>query len=273
MTWILISNSFKADFEFWLTGDSLHHHADKFIHIKNLRLDESIVELLEEKFTNGQFLKHYSVAGKFYNTWEANQYPFDTQKLQVVIELLNPTDQLRITIDPVTFDQRISDLRINGWKSQDYYVTVGNNLHRDYMSHSKSYVKNEVISIHFLSKRNFWSSILQIVLPLFFIGTIAIGILYVKNLSFSDLGEVIVGLFLAIVAFSISLAQLTPKFDVLTKADQLFLLTFVYVFFIFTYLILLSSKWNSIFSPSIRYTRAVLLVTYPLFFLLIVLLS
>ena len=268
----LNSNSFKADFEFWLTGDSLYREADGFVRIKNLHLDESTVELLEEKFDHGQFLKHYSVAGKFYNTWNAQAYPFDIQKLTVLIELLNPTDQLRITIDPVTFDQRISELKISGWQSKDYYVSVSNNIHRDYLSNTKEYDKNEIINIHFLSKRSFWSSILQIVLPLFFIGTIAIGILFVRSLSFSDLGEVIVGLFLAIVAFSISLAALTPKFDVLTKADQLFLLTFVYVFFIFTYLILLSSKWSTRISPSIPYVRATLSITYPILFFLIILL-
>ncbi len=266
------SNSFKADFEFWLTGDSLHHDADKFVRIKNIRLDESNMELLDEKFANGQFLKHYSVAGKFSNSWFARSYPFDHQKLNVVIELLNPTDQLRITIDPATFDQRIGDLRINGWQSRDYYVTVGNNIYRDYLTQTKNYVKNEIIGIHFTSKRNFWSSILQIVLPLFFIGAIAIGILWVKNLSFSDLGEVIVGLFLAIVAFSISLATLTPKFDVLTKADQLFLLTFLYVFFIFTYLILLSSRWNKFFSPSVPWIRIALVISYPVLFFSIILL-
>ena len=266
----LNANSFKADFEFWVTGDSLYKEAGKYVRIKNLHLDESTVELLEEKFDNGQFLKHYSVAGKFYNSWNAASYPFDIQKLNVLIELLNPTDELRITIDPVTFDQRISDLKISGWQSKDYYVTVSNNIYRDYLSSAQEYVKNEVINIHFLSKRNYWSSILQIVLPLFFIGTIAIGILYVKKLSFSDLGEVIVGLFLSIVAFSISLAQLTPKFDELTKADELFLLTFVYVFFIFTYLILLSSKWKSSIAPSIRYVRPTLSLSYPVIFFLII---
>ena len=213
----LNTNSFKADFEFWLTGDSMQFSADQFIRIKNLHRDESVVDLLTERYENGKFLKRYSVSGKFYTTYKAASYPFDVQELNVEIELLNPTDELRITIDPVTFEERIDDIKINGWKSYDYYVTVRNNIFKDFLTDRKMFNKNEIINIHFYTQRNIWGSVLQIILPLFFIGTISIGILYVRSLSFSDLGEVIVGLFLSIVAFSISLAQLTPKFDDLQK--------------------------------------------------------
>ena len=268
----LSANAFKANFEFWITGDSTYKNSDDYVRIKNMQLDESVVELLHEKYIAGQFLKRYSVAGTFNNTYAANDYPFDIQELQVEIELLNPTNELRITIDPATFDEKIDDLKINSWKSNDYYVTVDQNIYKENLINQYEYASNEVINIHFFTKRNVWSSMLQIVLPLFFIGAISIGILYLKNLHFSELGEVIVGLFLSIIAFSISLAQLTPKFEDLTKADQLFLLTFVIVFFIFIYLILLNSKVRDKVSGSVPYLRLALSVLYPCIFVFIVLL-
>jgi hypothetical protein len=268
----LNTNSFKADFEYWLTGDSIHHEADQFIRIKNLQKDESVVELLAKKFENGKFLKRFVVSGKFYTNYKSSTYPFDEQNLDIAIELLNPTDELRITVDPVTFEEKGRNLKINGWSSSDYYVTIRNNIFKDYLADFGNYAKNEIINIHFNIVRNFWGSILQIILPLFFIGTISIGILFVRRLTFSDLGEVIVGLFLSIVAFSISLAQFTPKFDDLTKADQLFLLTFVLVFSIFVYLIVLNSRHGERYTHTIGWVKWSLSILYPGLFALISLL-
>ncbi len=263
------SSSFSADFDFWITGDSSYQEVGELIKIRNLRSEGSSVELLTERFEHGQFMKRYSVSGNFHTAYQASSYPFDRQELIVSIEVLDPSDAMSVTINPLTFEKDIQEIKINGWQSRDYYVTLNNYVDRDVVAGKETYVEASTLDVHFLADRNYLVSLLQIVLPLFFIGAISIGILYLRRLAFSDLGEVIVGLFLSIIAFSISLSQLSPKFDSLTKADLLFLLTFLIVFFVFILLIVINSGGGNRYASYVPFMRRVLTWLYPILFIVI----
>jgi hypothetical protein len=265
----LNSNEFQADFDFWITGDSAHHEVDQYIHFDNLRTEEEPVKLVLEKYSDGSFLKEFSVSGSFNNEYNSTSYPFDQQELTISLELLYPKNQLNISWDQNTLNKDIRNLKVNGWRTTNYYVTVDNEISNDIQDGQLQNNIFESLNVRLILERNYLVALLQIILPLFFIGAISIGILYLRNLSFSDLGEVIVGLFLSIVAFSISLVQLTPKFGLPTKADLLFLLTFIMVFFIFIFLILLNSKYGYKFSHLTRPLRNILAVFYVALFLII----
>jgi len=263
------SSSFSADFDFWISGDSSYHQVGEPIKIRNLRGEGSSVELLTERFEHGQFTKRYSVSGNFHTAYHAASYPFDRQELIVSIEVLDPSEAMSITINPLTFEKDIQEIKINGWQSRDYYVTLNNYVTRDVVAGKETFARASTLDVHFFADRNYLVSLLQIVLPLFFIGAISIGILYLRRLAFSDLGEVIVGLFLSIIAFSISLSQLSPKFDSLTKADLLFLLTFLIVFFVFILLIVINSARGNRYASYVPVIRTVLTWLYPILFIVI----
>jgi hypothetical protein len=73
------------------------------------------------------------------------------------------------------------------------------------------------------------------------IGLAAVGLLCVRDDSFSNVGEVCIIVFLTIVTYSIGLAQIIPRSDVISVADKLFFGTFLAVFLVFLKVVLVNS--------------------------------
>jgi hypothetical protein len=265
------TTSFKADLEFWILGDTtVVADITKLYRFPNLRNPSESIELISSVRKGGKFYRVYAISGEFHNNFKGRYYPFDTQELNIDIRLTSDRDELQAIIHPKTFEEKLDELSVSGWKSLDYFVTLENTV-KEELSGSNYVVESNVIRINYLVKRRYWSSILLIILPLLFIGLITNAILYVRNLGFGNMGEVIVGLFLSITAFSYALAELTPKFDTLTTADLLFLLTFIHVFMVFLYLIAINStRWGHLikYKGMVRLTAAIL---YPLLFIAITL--
>ncbi len=268
------TTSFKADFEFWIVGDSsILKNVDELYRFHNLRNPKESVELISAAQRNGRFYQIYAVSGEFNNAFEGSNYPFDEQQLQIKIGVNSKREEVKSVVDPLTFSDHPDQISINGWRTKDYYVTIENSVRQDPTSLDSKYVDSNSLGLTYKVQRRYWSSILLIILPLLFIGLITTAILYVHSLSFSDMGEVIVGLFLSITAFSYALAELTPKLDTLTIADKLFLLTFLHVFTVFLFVIAVNSTR---FSHLIRYKGYIRLtasILYPLFFFGIIFLN
>ena len=85
--------------------------------------------------------------------------------------------------------------------------------------------------------------LLEIILPLSLIGFVSIATLYIKDISFENLGEASVGTF-GIITFSIALSYVTPSSDYLTKADILFWMTFVVVLSSFMTIIVINARYR-----------------------------
>jgi hypothetical protein len=62
--------------------------------------------------------------------------------------------------------------------------------------------------------------------------------------SFENLGEVSIGVFITIVAFSISYSSATPNTEDLTRADMLFWTTFAVVLIVFLIVIITNSIYD-----------------------------
>jgi hypothetical protein len=122
--------------------------------------------------------------------------------------------------------------------------------------------------------RKFVGPFLEIILPLVLIGFIAIALLYVKDISFENLGEVSVGTFLGIITFSIALSNISPSSDYLTRADLLFWLTFMVVLVSFMTVIVINSRYSitELEGVNIRPIAWVVTLAYPLAALAILLL-
>ena len=68
--------------------------------------------------------------------------------------------------------------------------------------------------------------------------------MFVRDISFENLGEVSAGIFLSIIAFSIALSDFVPRSSELTKADLLFWITFTIVFISFMTVIIMNAVFT-----------------------------
>lgn len=245
-------NSFTSDFYYWIKLDSNNRDAEKYIIFQNMKQNESSKELIFEKTDGSTIYKLYKVSGIFYVNYALHQYPFDAQEIFVRAEILSPSTKLKVSFDQKSFDldtSKIDKFKITEWNKLKYYVTVDNEINLGMygdpdMEEEKLYeFKNIFFRLNVSRKKT--TPLLEIVLPLVLIGLISISLLFIKDISFENLGEVSIGVFMSIVAFSISFSASTPSSDNLTKADYLFWLTFIVVLLNFMVVILV----NAIYEP------------------------
>lgn len=245
-------NSFTSDFYYWIKLDSNNRDAEKYIIFQNMKQNESSKELIFEKTDGSTIYKLYKVSGIFYVNYELEKYPFDKQEIFVRAEILSPSTKLKVSFDQKSFDldsTKIDKFKITEWNKLKYYVTVDNEINLGMygdpdMEEEKLYeFKNIFFRLNVERKET--TPLLEIVLPLVLIGLISISLLFIKDISFENLGEVSIGVFMSIVAFSISFSASTPSADNLTKADYLFWLTFIVVLLNFMVVILV----NAIYEP------------------------
>ncbi len=245
-------NSFTSDFYYWIKLDSNNRDAEKYIIFQNMKQNESSKELIFEKTDGSTIYKLYKVSGIFYVNYELEQYPFDSQEIFVRAEILSPATKLKVSFDQKSFDldtSKIDKFKITEWEKVKYYVTVDNEINLGMygdpdMEEEKLYeFKNIFFRLNVKRKRT--TPLLEIVLPLVLIGLISLSLLFIKDISFENLGEVSIGVFMSIVAFSISFSASTPSADNLTKADFLFWLTFIIVLLNFMVVIIV----NAVYEP------------------------
>jgi hypothetical protein len=242
------ANSFTADFYYWVKLDSSNKDAEKFIIFQNMKQNESSKELIFDKTDGSTIYKLYKVSGIFFVNFQLREYPFDKQEIYIRAEILNPSDRLKVSFDQKSFEldeKAIDKFKITEWEKLKYYVTVDNEIQRG--MHGDPDIEenqlNEFKNIYFRLdvKRKFVTPLLEIILPAIMIGIISLTLLFMRDVSFENLGEVSIGIFMSIVAFSISYSASTPNSDDLTKADYLFWLTFMVVLLNFMVVVVLNA--------------------------------
>lgn len=244
------TNSFSADFYYWVKLDTSNRIAEKYILFQNMKQSESSKELILESEDAGVLYKLYKISGKFYVNYQLGDYPLDEQELAITVEIISPVDNLKISFDQSSFTQDknlLEKFKVNAWKKVNYFVTidskVSSTMRGDPNNPENRLNKYKSFSFRLLVKRHFLGPLLQVILPLLMIGFIAISMMFVRDISFENLGEVIAGIFLSIIAFSIALAEFVPRSSQLTKADLLFWITFTAVFISFMTVIIINSLY------------------------------
>ncbi len=275
------SNSFSADFYYWVKMDTSDAGTENFISFQNMKQSESTIDLVIEEQVDDILYKLYRVSGKFFVEYQLANFPNDKQEIDIIIEILRPVDAVKISFDKSSFelDSTVLDrFKVPGWQKTGYFVTVNNHITKslrgDPRHTSGNFNKFKTLSFSLDVERNFLSGFLEIILPLAMISFISIGLLYTKDLSFSTMGEVSVGTFLGIIAFSISLSDMTPSSNYLTKADLLFWLSFGINFISFMVIIVLNSLHNerTLKEYRIPKLRTGLTIAYPVLVIIILLL-
>ncbi len=245
------TNSFTSDFYYWVKLDSSNREAEKYIAFQNMKQNESSQELIFEKYDGNIIYKLYKVSGNFYVNFRLADFPFDQQELYITAEILNPSNKLKVSFDQKSFDQEtgaIDKFKITEWEKKRFYVTVENTvskgLHGDPEIEDDKLSEFKNITFRLQVERKVVTPLLEIILPLMMIGIVAIALLMLRDISFENLGEVSIGVFITIVAYSISYSDSTPNTDDLTRADKLFWLTFMSVLISFLIVIVMNSIYK-----------------------------
>lgn len=269
----LNTNSFAADFFYWVKLDTTQKDAEKYILFRNLIQLESSKDLVIQKSEASTLYKLYKVSAKFHENYEMQNYPLDVQSLRIYVEIINPSDKLRISFDSKSFEKSKANkdqFKIRAWDILDYFMTVDNlisgALRGEPQISDSEFRKFKILTVHLSIQRLFSGPFLEILLPLILIAIVGISLLFVKDISFNSIGDVTVGTFLGIITFSIALSHITPNSDELTKADLLFWLTFSVILVCFLTVIFVNSKYTSeqTKNVSIRFIRYAI----PLFYIL-----
>jgi len=267
------TSSFSADFYYWVKLDTGNRIAEKYILFQNMKQSESSKELILESEDGGILYKLYKVSGKFYVNYELSNYPMDRQELAITVEIISPVDKLKISFDQSSFQQDknlLEKFKVNAWKKENYFVTVdskvSSTMRGDPNNPENRLNKYKSFSFRLLVKRHFLGPLLQVILPLLMIGLISISMMFVRDISFENLGEVSAGIFLSIIAFSIALSEFVPRSSELTKADLLFWITFTVVFVSFMAVIIINSIYtkSQVKKKNIRPMSATMAVLYIL---------
>lgn len=266
------TNSFKSDFYYWIKVDTAFRDEERSVVLQNIIGAESNKELVLEKVEEGILYRLYKVSGKFYIDYELKRFPLDVQEIAIRVESLRPSDRLRISFDQKSFEQDSSvfeRFRVPAWNMMKSYVSVDNRLSTT-MRGDPDDVEGKLRTFKTFSfrldlARKFLGPFLQIILPLVLIGIVAISLLYIKNVSFANIGDVSVGVFLGIIAFSISFSNTIPASNYLTKADMLFWTTFIVVLISFVTVIVISARYHEheILPKHVRPIKIALTVLYP----------
>lgn len=266
-------NTFKADFFYWVKVDTTFRRAEEELLFRNLIESESSPVRVMEKIDGSTLWRLYKVSGTFGHQYVLRDFPLDEQELVISLEVLSPTDRLRVSFDKESIEIDPSILgrfRVQAWQKLKYFVTVDNNvrtsLRGDPELHPGTPAVFKTIAFRLQVKRKFLGPFLEIVLPLALIGFVAISLLFVNDISFANLGDVIVGTFLGIITFSIVLSSITPSSDYLTRADILFWATFCTVLISFMTVIIVNARFKGedLEKVDIRRVRLGLSIAYPI---------
>lgn len=241
-------NTFDAELYYWLTLDARYLKTENLIHFRNVRR-ESSDKLLIERHMGDVVYRLYRKSGSFAADFNLSDFPLDAQSLVIGVEIINPSDSVRISFDYKSFAQSRAgrgEFHIPAWNVRDSYVSVDNlittSLRGDPTVDDEQAQKFKSLNVRVNVERRFLPPFIGYVLPLVMIGAVALSLLFLHDISFGTIGDVSVGVFLSIITYSVSYATSKPESSVLTKADFLFYVTFLTVLSVFLLLVVVNSS-------------------------------
>lgn len=242
--------TFHAELYYWVRLADSDSDLGETIHFRNLRAG-AVHDLILERKEGGFLYRLYKVSAEFQAEYDLRDFPLDEQELVLKVELVHDTDALRVSFDSESFEasqDNSGQFRISAWEILDYYTTVDNYVSSSLLggdpSRPDAPQKFQSLSVRLRVRRRFLGPFVTFILPLAMIGLAAVAVLQLRDVSFKNVGEVCVGIFLSIVTYSIAFAEFKPESSVLTKADMLFYATFLVVLLVFLSVIVLGSIYR-----------------------------
>jgi hypothetical protein len=243
------NRSFHAEFNYWLKYDDPSLDAKSFVDFRNWLKAPNVKEFPIRKGGSEGTYRLFAVSGDFKMDTDLTKYPLDSQVATIEIEANYSPEEAHVSFDQGTRRSISDQVRINSdeWEKKESYVTLDNVIvaygGTSGVSKNKPQLQRfEQLNIRNLIRRRPGEPFLTIILPLLMMGIASVMLLYAKTGSFSHIGHICVGLFVAIATYRISVAAAIPNLGGLSVVNKLFFGTFLAIFFVFLKLIVLDSE-------------------------------
>ena len=240
-------NSFNCNLLYWIIAAADDIDKEGYVSFVNINSNDAKKERVAEE-RRGKFLvRIYRISGKFSCDFESFDFPFDHHEIRIPVSVLGASDELKVSFDinRVQNLDRENVFEIPDWRNDGYCVTLDNQITNRLASLDKITIdtndrtefleKYKSLNVRFNISRQPWGAFILIILPLLMFTILPLFMLFFQKISFDDIGELIITSFLAAVAYSINLVQLSPTTDSMNRAYWFLLLTLVINFLCFIY--------------------------------------
>lgn len=249
-------NTFDCNLLYWVIADSQYIDKEGYIDFSNISSEEANRYRIAEERDSNYVVRIYRVSGKFLANFESFDFPFDHHELKIPIAALSSSDKIKISFDysRLQVKDKKEDFKFNDWETDDYFVTLDNQLTNqlgaldkitfDTTDEAKYLEKYKSLNVRLDVSRRPWGAIILIIVPFLMFSALPIFMLFFHKASFEEVGELIITSFLAAVAYSINLVQLSPTTDSMNKAYLFLLLTLGINFVCFIYVTYVDRRKN-----------------------------
>ena len=247
-------NTFDCNLLYWVIADSQYIMKEGYVDFSNISSEEANRYMIAEEKMDNYRVRIYRISGKFQGNFKSFEFPFDRHELVIPIVALSSSDKLRISFDysRLQINDKIEDFQFNDWDSEEYFVTVDNQLSNALASLDKvtfdpndraKYLETyKSLNVHLGVSRQPWGAIILIILPFMMFSALPLFMLFYHKASYEEAGELIITSFLATVAYSINLVQISPATDSLNLAYIFLVFTLAVNFFCFLFVSVSYSK-------------------------------
>jgi len=240
-------NTFECNLLYWVIVDADHIDKEGYIDFATVNSPaESRYPIAEER-TGQNVLRLYRISGQFLGNFESFNFPFDGHEIKIPITALSSSNQIKISFDysRLQLKDKIKDFQLNDWDTEEYYVTLDNQLNNaigsldkvtfDPSDKARYLEKYKNLNVHLKVQRQPWGAIILIIMPFLMFSALPIFMLFYHKATFEEVGELIITSFLATVAYSINLVQISPATDSMNLAYVFLMMTLAINFFCFIY--------------------------------------
>lgn len=240
-------NAFECNLLYWVIADSSQIKYESYIDFDKITANEAKKEFIAKQYDkddSSYVVKIYRVSGKFSCDFEAFDFPFDFHEVVVPISALSSSNDLRIHFDySRLLAKNKNQFKFSDWSPDAYFVTLDNKITNrlgaldkiDTLNQTRYLEKYKSLNVHLAVSRRPWGALILIILPFLMFSMLPLFMLFFHRVSFDDIGELIITSFLATVAYSINLVQLSPTTDSLNRAYLFLLLALAINFLSFLY--------------------------------------
>ena len=277
-------NTFDCNLLYWVIADSQYISKEGYIDFSNISSEEANRYLIAEERDSNYVVRIYRISGKFLGNFKSFKFPFDRHELKIPIAALSSSNKIRISFDysRLQINDKIKDFQFNDWDTDEYFVTLDNQLSNALGSLDKvtydpldkaKYLENyKSLNVHLGVSRQPWGAIILIIMPFLMFSALPVFMLFFHKASFEEVGELIITSFLATVAYSINLVQISPATDSMNLAYIFLMLTLAVNFFCFIYVTIIDRQKKAVVTtegePVVR-RFSVLKVWMPILVLLV----
>ena len=247
-------NTFDCNLLYWVIADSQYINKEGYIDFSNISSEEANRYLIAEERDSNYVVRIYRISGKFLGNFKSFKFPFDRHELKIPIAALSSSNKIRISFDHsrLQINDKIKDFQFNDWDTDEYFVTLDNQLSNALGSLDKvtydpankaRYLENyKSLNVHLGVSRQPWGAIILIIMPFLMFSALPVFMLFFHKASFEEVGELIITSFLATVAYSINLVQISPATDSMNLAYIFLMMTLAINFFCFIYVTIIDRQ-------------------------------